>query len=1801
MRPVDSERNIAPMNSMMKCRYGGVFYMLCIGLIFLLSTGATTAYAATSPPTLQQESSAQAEEATNAPRDCIDPLMASHIAATLLSLLPLPGWADAADAAAYALNIALKHCPPDLQAPPDIVITQPNQGCLHHLRLPTPNDIADLVAMDRAIIEELLADPEVNLTPSQRAEFMAELDAEFGRFMNHAYDSYTNVYGVALPIQATSFDVPYWDEIGTPSIFHYNSDVLIEVLHPGTRISPYLIAVPVGNHQLRWTGKTTISEFDYIPFFVGTSAYRAYKAAQAQATKRFAIDATKGALKEAIEQMLREGNRFFAKQIAKDIAREILIEAVITSAEQIYESTPYYAGGQYTGAETTAFQKLTIVDANPPTISGANDVVLEATDPGGMQARRKLGELRAQITVSDDCDQNPTLTYNTPDFWPLLVDGGGNPLPSAQINWRASDDGAASAAGGVNTTQVAQQITIVDTTPPLILAPPPVMMYTKPGGVEVPLGNPQTFDIVDLRPTVQYNAPDETTPGVLWPIFGAGVHHVEWTATDQSNNTSDAVMQLVNIKQPDTNTTPVAFAQSGGNTVQAIADEPVVITVRGEDNDKDDSGMRDPIWFRIDQYPNNGFFIAPLYPYFVDDYRITARYSPQIAAAEGEDFALALAQDPDAMREYIIDLCEIDKERKDLPNDFVSFYGGDEKYMAVDDDGFTYIYDQFYNRCHHGDGTISPDTAPRISVWDANGVFVGQQERSDGGHQLRDVKFDIARGYILSVESDSSSTGTSSVYLSAIQTHNPAEPIVEIEFYGLSNDINRIVVNEDGDTRRPQYLNAGKAVWDNDAGVLYVVGDPNHNLRGMAAFTPAPCDSNPGGDPDDCLNLLDVQVYSDPIVKSTEHEDFPGVGVDAMRLQRIRDIALDSLGNVYLLTTLSNGGNFDRIYKFGPAIKHPDGSITLGEFMGWLGKCDSGANCNYIDHHSIGFACTDATCAVEGPTSGNLPGQLNNAAAIAMDRNDVLYVADFGNQRVQRFSPDGLFAGEAKSQAACEDCSGFVLGDFGSPGNIAVNASHFYILDKDAELVHIFEASVIHSIDDKSAWVEYQSKSNYVGADSFTFRATDGFHTDQGELIESEPATVAINVARNHRPPLAEDGASTTQEETPKAVTLEGYDLDGALDTLTYAISFAPQHGTLSGKPPNVTYHPYEDFAGIDTFRFTISDGASTSNTATYSMTVTPLNDTPEVVPDASSLQAGLGHAVTIHAAVLDPDEGDTLSAMIDWGDGTQETNQDLAMTGGTEGPSLTPLVDGRADFLAYHTYQAAGSYTVIIEVADSAGAKGTAQVQVTVEAMADLVLGRSAKSLVPHTSQQYAYELTVTNQRSSAGHGIAANNVQLSEVLTGSVSYQTAIPASGNCQVESKSITCNLGNLNPDQLVKVTVQLQMGAPTGSIIALDGNTSAATADPILENNRDLFDLAVVPVGDFYVDSYRDSTDADPGDGVCATAQNECTVRAAIMEANALADAQTVVFGSGVYVLEGEAESAAGSATAEASGDLDIQSDIILLGIGAQKSTLHGNAVDRVLEIHSGNVRLENLSITGGYTTEGDGGGIRNGGGSVHLRRVSIHGNQAVNGGGVMNSGGELSITESSLSGNSALSSGGGIMNQAQLTVENVTISGNQANDGGALQGAGGNAQLLYVTIVGNSAANDGGGINSTGNAVRIENTLLAGNDATTGPDCALELVSGGHNLIGSLQDCALSGSTGGNVMGEPPRVDVLTGNAAETYSHPLLAGSPALGSATCLRATDQSGAQRPTETGCDIGAYEAGALGIGVYMPIIGK
>lgn len=95
---------------------------------------------------------------------------------------------------------------------------------------------------------------------------------------------------------------------------------------------------------------------------------------------------------------------------------------------------------------------------------------------------------------------------------------------------------------------------------------------------------------------------------------------------------------------------------------------------------------------------------------------------------------------------------------------------------------------------------------------------------------------------------------------------------------------------------------------------------------------------------------------------------------------------------------------------------------------------------------------------------------------------------------------------------------------------------------------------------------------------------------------------ITLDLPAVNTPPVAKALTVTTARNTPVAVTLSATDADG--DALTYVIVANPQHGTLSGPAPNLTYTPAAGYTGADTFTYKANDGTADSNIATVSITV---------------------------------------------------------------------------------------------------------------------------------------------------------------------------------------------------------------------------------------------------------------------------------------------------------------------------------------------------------------------------------------------------------------------------------------------------------------------------------------------------------------------------------------------------------------------------------------------------------------------
>ncbi|MEZ4634779.1 MAG: hypothetical protein R2873_09745 [Caldilineaceae bacterium] len=442
-------------------------FVLCAALLASVLS-PVTALAQEATPTTFDAPAAPDIEFDN-PRDCIIPLQAAHIAAAIASVLPvpIPGWKTAADMAEFGANLALKGCPPDLKPPADIV-KDPPPNCELILQLPVDATYNELHQMDEKFFDLLLT--RYHIPSAERAGIIDMMASEYGRLENETFGSYSNVYGIVLPLELSDWSSGNYGDVGQPEIYHYNSDVHISLRHPGTRINANEVMLRPGSYTLSWRADTLISIFDWIPTFLIPGGDTP---SEKKAAKEAATEASKRTVKEAAEEAAEETTSAFLQRKAKELGVNLAKKGgTKLGTVSLKLRQPYFVSGD-ANASTYATQRLFVLDLTPPSISGTDEViVVEAFLPGGASSSANMPGIIAKVTVSDDCDLDPKLNYNTPAFWPLQVDDQGNPLPSATIEWTAQDRGAASASGGVNSASESQQVIVVDTLPPILLPRP---------------------------------------------------------------------------------------------------------------------------------------------------------------------------------------------------------------------------------------------------------------------------------------------------------------------------------------------------------------------------------------------------------------------------------------------------------------------------------------------------------------------------------------------------------------------------------------------------------------------------------------------------------------------------------------------------------------------------------------------------------------------------------------------------------------------------------------------------------------------------------------------------------------------------------------------------------------------------------------------------------------------------------------------------------------------------------------------------------------------------------------------------------------------------------------------------------------------------------------------------------------------------------------------------------------------------------------------------------------------------------
>ena len=225
-------------------------------------------------------------------------------------------------------------------------------------------------------------------------------------------------------------------------------------------------------------------------------------------------------------------------------------------------------------------------------------------------------------------------------------------------------------------------------------------------------------------------------------------------------------------------------------------------------------------------------------------------------------------------------------------------------------------------------------------------------------------------------------------------------------------------------------------------------------------------------------------------------------------------------------------------------------------------------------------------------------------------------------------------------------------------------------------------------------------------------------------------ANAILDVVKVNHQPVANSQNLVIPYNGSASLILSGSDSDG--DSLSFTVTTAPSHGTLSGTAPNLTYQAASGYSGSDHFDFTVNDGQTDSVPASVSITILPSGTLPLIDVDfgAGTSTTEIGPAAIGHSSTdfwnfytrddgqggyltfgalsnLKTVEGVTTSAGLTvanapgaWGDNSSDTmfNSYLYPFGGNATINITNLPAGSYDL---YVYGPDGTYNVKVGATD--------------------------------------------------------------------------------------------------------------------------------------------------------------------------------------------------------------------------------------------------------------------------------------------------------------------------------------------------------------------------------------------------------------------------------------------------------------------------------------------------------------------
>lgn len=273
---------------------------------------------------------------------------------------------------------------------------------------------------------------------------------------------------------------------------------------------------------------------------------------------------------------------------------------------------------------------------------------------------------------------------------------------------------------------------------------------------------------------------------------------------------------------------------------------------------------------------------------------------------------------------------------------------------------------------------------------------------------------------------------------------------------------------------------------------------------------------------------------------------------------------------------------------------------------------------------------------------------------------------------------------------------------------IAVLTNDAEVDGQDISIVSFTQGSD-GTVEQNNGTLSYTPDDDFFGTDTFTYTISDG-----DSNTPDATATVTVTVNPLNDAPTAVDNNITIDEDTPTSINviLNDTDVDNPNGDLTVTGATNGANGTtaLASDGKSVIYTPDADFVGVDTFTYTMSDGAGGSDSALVVVTVENVNDAPR--PQTTAVTTVQNGTLEGTLEADDPDVNATITF-------------DLAANGAPSNGTVNIESDG--DFTYTPDASFVGTDTFTYEVTDGA-LTTTQEVTVTV-AFADV-----AYSIAPLT-----------------------------------------------------------------------------------------------------------------------------------------------------------------------------------------------------------------------------------------------------------------------------------------------------------------------------------------------------------------------------------------------------------------------------------------------------------------------------------